>query len=57
VLSVLKIVQCTQVQCGQKVGLLNAELVESAVTTRLCIVFYLQPFSCSGLVNIFTKVC
>jgi len=35
----------------------NAELVENAVTTRLCIVFYSQPFSFLGLVNIFTKVC
>lgn len=38
-LSALKTARCTQEQCGQKVGFLNAELVESAVTTRFCILF------------------
>jgi hypothetical protein len=45
VLSVLKMVQCTQVHCGQKVGFLNVELVVSAVTIMLGIVLYCIVFA------------
>ena len=55
-LSVLKTVLCTQVKCRQEVGFFNAELVESAVKTRYFIVFYSQPFSCSGLVKFLLKL-
>lgn len=44
-LSVLKMVQCTQVHCGQKVGFLNVELVVSAVTIMLGIVLYCIVFA------------